>query len=274
MPQSPRTVVTTGANSGIGLATALALARRGFRSVGTVRSEEKAEAVRKAAARAKVRVETALLDVTDSEGCARVIEAWRPWGLVNNAGYGFTAAVEDADEEEARRLLETMVFAPVRLARLALGPMRAAGGGRIVNVSSIYGRTTTPLTGWYQAAKHALEALSDALRVEVASDGIRVIVIEPGGFRTGIWEDLQRDVEKRGGSRYATAYRRSMSGVRLWQPLMGKPEDAAGAIVRALTAWYPRPRYLVGADARLVALSDRLVPTGLKDWVSRRTLGI
>ena len=123
-------------------------------------------------------------------------------GLVNNAGYGLTGAIEDVDDDEARQVLETMVLAPMRLARLVLPAMREAGSGRIVNISSIMGRTATPLTGWYQGSKHALEALSDALRMEVAKDGIQVVLIEPGGFKTNIWEDLERDLANREGSRY------------------------------------------------------------------------
>src|SRR5262249_44888244 len=160
------TVLTTGANSGIGLATVVELARLGFHSVGSVRSLEKATRVAEAARRAGVTVDTVQLDVTDPEACARAIETLRPWGLVNNAGQPATGAVEDVGDDEARRVLETMVVAPMRLARLAVPHMRAAGGGRIVNMSSIYGRTTTPLSGWYQGAKHALEGVSDALRAE------------------------------------------------------------------------------------------------------------
>src|SRR5438034_1992288 len=194
-----RTVLTTGANSGIGLAAALAEA--GFRSVGSVRSDGKAKAVREAAKKSGVKVETVLLDVTDTARCREVIDELEPWGIVNNAGYGVTAAVEDVDDDEARALLETMVIAPMRLARLALPHMRGRRGGRIVNVSSIYGLTTTPLAGWYQAAKHALEAVSDALRVEVAADGIRVILVEPGGFKTAIWDEMERSIADRKGSR-------------------------------------------------------------------------
>ena len=178
-----KAVLTTGANSGIGLATAIEVAKRGFRSIGSVRSREKAEVVEAAAAEAGVEVETVLLDVTDADACARVLSTLRLYGLVNNAGYGLTAAIEDVTDDEAHHLLETMVFAPMRLARLALPNMRAEGGGRIVNVSSIVGVTTSPLTGWYAAAKHALEALSDSLRMELAGAGVKVVLVEPGGSR-------------------------------------------------------------------------------------------
>src|SRR5438034_2389680 len=144
------TVLTTGANSGIGLATAIELAKRGFHSVGSVRSEEKARHVAAAAEEAGVTVDTVLLDVTDADACARVVEELRPFGLVNNAGLQITGAVEEISDDDARSALETMLVAPARLARLAIRHMRLAGRGRIVNVSSIYGVATTPLTGWYQ----------------------------------------------------------------------------------------------------------------------------
>ena len=170
---------------------------------------------------AGVDVETVLLDVTDADRCARVIADTKPYALVNNAGYSITGSIEDVTDDEARAAFETMVFAPMRLARLALPHMRDGDGGRIVNVSSIYGRTSTPLTGWYQGAKHALEGLSDALRMEVARDGIRVILVEPGGFRTGIWEETEREIAKRAGSRYDPAYRRTLSDDQVVAPLDG-----------------------------------------------------
>ncbi len=269
-----RRVLTTGANSGIGLATVIEVARRGFHSIGSVRSEAKAGVVAKAAADAGVEVETVLLDVTAADRCEQVVPALHLYGLVNNAGYGVTGAIEDVPDDEARALLETMVLAPMRLARLALPGMQDQGGGRIVNVSSIAGRASAPFAGWYTAAKHALEAASDALRVEVAGRGVKVVLVEPGGFRTGIWEDMERDVAKLGGSRFAPAYRRSLSAMKLARPVMGDPGQVARTIAAAVAGRSPRARYLVGHDAEALALLDVLAPTGLKDRVTRLALGI
>ncbi len=265
-----RHVLVTGANSGIGLATVVELAGRGFRVTGTVRSKAKGKVVTRAARDAGVEIATTILDVTDADRCAEVVAELGPLdGLVNNAGYGLMGAVEDVDDDEVHQILETMVVAPMRLARLAIPGMREAGGGRIVNVSSIYGRTTTPLTGWYQAAKHAIEAVSDALRMEVAKDGIHVVLIEPGGFKTGIWEDLERDLAKRTGSAYTPAYERLGSLQHLWAGLMGDPAGCAKVIARALSTPLPRARYLVGADARLLAVAGDLTPTVVLDRVLR-----
>jgi NAD(P)-dependent dehydrogenase (short-subunit alcohol dehydrogenase family) len=268
-----KTALVTGANSGIGLATVIELARRGYRCIGTVRSDAKAETVREAAGDAGVEVETRLLDVTDSDACAAVLADLELDALVNNAGYGLTGAVEDTTDDDARHILETMVVAPARLARLALPGMRARGGGRIVMMSSIYGRVTTPLTGWYQAAKHALEGIADALRVEVARDGIRVILIEPGGVNTNIWDDLRENVEAGRHSPYGPALRRIEQMTRMTTPLMAAPEQCARVIAGALASPLPRPRYLVGIDARLTALTN-LVPTPLRDEIARRLVGL
>ncbi len=269
-------VLTTGANSGIGLATVIELARAGYRSIGSVRSKEKANVVQRAASDAGVEVETVLLDVTNEDACDATFDdiGTDLYGLVNNAGYGMTGAIEDVTDEEARQLLETMVVAPMRLARLALPGMRAAGRGRIVNVSSIMGLVTTPLGGWYQAAKHALEAVSDALRVEVAADGIHVALVEPGGFRTSIWEDMERDIEQRGDSRFGGAYRRSQQGMKLASPIMGEPRQCAKVIAGAISTRHPRPRYLVGLDARALATMDRFTPSAVKDRITRLALGL
>ncbi len=269
-------VLTTGANSGIGLATVIELAKRGYRSIGSVRSETKAKVVHEAAADAGVRVETVILDVTDADECRAVIDDLDVdlYGLVNNAGYGMTGAIEDVTDDEARHLFETMVFAPMRLAKLVLPGMRHAGQGRIVNVSSILGLTTAPLTGWYQGAKHALEAATDALRVEVANAGVHVVLVEPGGFRTSIWDDLERDIDKHAGSRFSTAYRRTQQTMQLSAPIMGEPKQCARVIGNAIAARHPRASYVVGIDAIALAAANRFTPTVLKDRVLRLTLGL
>jgi NAD(P)-dependent dehydrogenase (short-subunit alcohol dehydrogenase family) len=273
---SGRVVITTGTTSGIGLATAVELARRGWVSIATYRSTRKLATLEAAAGRAGVTVHPVRLDVTDAEACENTVrEVVERHGalhaLVNNAGYGLTGAVEDTSDEEARQLLETMVVAPARLCRLALPHLRAAGGGRIVNVSSIYGRTTTPLSGWYQASKHALEGLTDALRAEVASDRIHVILVEPGGFRTDIWgeQGIANPSE-----RYETAYRRTHRALELADPLLGNPATCARVIAGALQSRMPRARYLVGSDAHLLAAVMPLTPSVVKDRITRIVLGL
>lgn len=241
-----------------------------------MRSEAKAEVVHAAAAVAGVEVETVLLDVTDAAGCEAVLADLELFGLVNNAGFSVTGAIEDVGDDEARAIFETMVLAPMRLARLALPAMRDAGGGRIVNISSIMGRVSTPLGGWYTASKHALEVLSDSLRVEVARDGVKVVVLEPGGFKTGIWEDTQRDIDKHAaaGSRNTGAYERFLQLQRLTGPVMGSPDHCGRVIADVLEAGSPRTRYLVGVDAQALNLTNRLTPTLVQDRVVRLVLGL
>jgi NAD(P)-dependent dehydrogenase (short-subunit alcohol dehydrogenase family) len=274
MSDAARTALVTGANSGIGLATVIELANRGFHAVGSVRSPAKARIVHAAARDAGVEVDTVILDVSDARGCARVIRSLRPYAVVNNAGISNLGAVEDVGDADARHQLEIMLVGPMRLARLALPHMREAGGGRIVNVSSVYGLVTTPLAGWYQACKHGLEAISDALRMEVARDGIRVILIEPGGFDTAIWEDGAQAVKRRSGTRYATAYTRTLQGVQLTRPIMGDPRTVARVVAGAVAGKRPRARYLVGYDAQLARLYSNAVPETVRDRLARVTLGL
>jgi NAD(P)-dependent dehydrogenase (short-subunit alcohol dehydrogenase family) len=269
-----RVVLVTGAGSGIGLAAAVELARRGFQAVAGVRSAAGGRQVAEAAAGAGVAVRSVRLDVDDPEACRRVVDRLRPYGLVNSAGRPAVGAIEDVGDEEARAALETMVVAPMRLARLALPHMREQGGGRIVNLSSVYGFTTTPLSGWYQASKHALEALSDALRMELAATGVRVVLVEPGGVDTGLWDRAAEEMSSRQASGYGAAYQRAQRSVSLYRPLMADPAAVGRVVARAVAARRPRSRYLVGYDARALALYERAVPTLVKDRLARLGLGL
>ena len=278
---SSRSVLVTGANSGIGLVTALELAGAGYDVVGTVRSAEKADLVLRAAADKGVRVRTVELDVDDAASCEQGLRAVAemtdggPWALVNNAGFAQSGAVEDVTDEQARAQLETNVVAPVRLARLVLPAMRERGDGRIVNVSSVAGRLSTPLMGWYCASKHALEAVTDALRIEVEPDGVRVVLVEPGMFGTDIWSSA-----KIGGfpaathARYAAAYARAEAVSRRGAERLPDPVWVARTVRVALSNPVPLARYVVGADAVTGILAETVVPTVVTDYVKAVTTGM
>ena len=268
-----RTVLTTGANGGLGLASVIELARRGHDSVATVRSEAKADLVATAADRAGVTVRTELLDVNDADACGDVVERVRPDVLVNNAGDMLYSAIEDVADDDARALLETMVLAPIRLARLCLPHMRGNGWGRIIQICSVSARVSVPLMGWYQGAKKALEGVSDALRVEVAGDGIAVVLIEPGVFRSELSEEFN-EVQGSAGSRYAEAYAQSQQIFARTERFMTEPEAVAKVVAGAAEARAPRARYPVGLDAQLSLLSAPLTPTPLRDLVLRRSMGL
>jgi len=221
MAERPGPVLVTGANSGIGLASVLCFARRGWDTWGTVRSEGKADELRVAAAEAKAaeRVHPVVLDVADHDA---VVDRWSElpqlYGVVNNAGYMEMGAIEEVPADEAKAQLDVNVVAPAVVTACALPAVRAAGRGRIVMVSSIAGRAAImPLNGFYHASKFALEALSDVLRMEVAGFGVRVSIVEPGLFRTNI--------ESRGQAKNGTPFRAGRlalpDGVRPVEPGVG-----------------------------------------------------
>jgi NAD(P)-dependent dehydrogenase (short-subunit alcohol dehydrogenase family) len=275
-----RSVVVTGANSGIGLATAVELAAHGYDVIGTVRSEAKAETLRLAAAEKGASVRHVVCDVADAEATeaafaevAAMTAAEGLFAVVNNAGYAIPGPVEETSDEAARAIFETNVLGPMRICRLVLPGMRERGEGRIVNISSIAGRVTTPMTGWYCASKHALEALSDALRQEVASFGVKVVLVEPGGFGTGIWNGAKERMPETFSGPYAGAYERahtlSTAAERLPDPIW-----VARTIRLALGVPYPLARYLVGFDAVFGTVLDTLAPTAVADYVKAASAGL
>lgn len=274
-----KSVVVTGANSGIGLVTALELAGAGYDVIGTVRSEDKAADLRRAADERGLNVDTVLLDVADAAsteaGFATIAERTDggPWAVVNNAGFAQAGAIEDVGDDAVHDQLEVNLVAPARIARLVLPGMRERGDGRIVNVSSVAGRASLPLMGWYCASKHGLEAMTDALRMEVASYGVKVVLVEPGSFGTGIWEGARYPTEN-ATEDYAKAVERARKGTVGGARFLPDPVWVARTVRLALGSPRPLARYLVGVDAISGVVAERLAPTAVTDRVKGVLAGV
>jgi NAD(P)-dependent dehydrogenase (short-subunit alcohol dehydrogenase family) len=215
-----------------------------------------------------------VLDVSDhDEVVARWPELPAFYGVVNNAGYSELGAVEEVSAAQARRQLDVNLIAPAVVSSCALPAMRERGAGRIVMISSIAGRAAIlPLNAWYHASKFGLEALSDVLRMEVASFGVRVSVVQPGFFKTGIEQRARDQAVTRAAvddSPYRRAYGRVQSTTDLISSVAPPPGMVARTIVGAVESRRPRHRYLVGADAIGIAVANPLVPRQVTDTVAR-----
>lgn len=266
-----RSVLITGAGSGVGLATVLRAATLGFRCLAAVHADEEAELVHTAAAGAGAgsRLETVSLDLADEEARRDALAGRRLYGLVNCAGYLNPGELGDVSLVAARRQLEVMVVAPLHLARLAAPHMIERGEGRIVNVLSEALATTVPLMGWYRAAKAALAALSDTLRLELAPDGVDVVAIAPGGLRTPLWDGAAADLRRRlETTAHPRTYERALTILQWTRPHMASPETVAALIGDVLVSGRPRRRYRVGADAAGLAAAGALVPAPIRDAVA------
>jgi len=272
---SNRSVVITGASTGIGRATALRLDHAGFRVFAGVRREADAESLRN---EGSPRLEPLLLDVTDPraiEAAAKRVDAEVGSaglsGLVNNAGIGIGAPIEFLDLDELRRQLDVNVVAVVAVTQAFLRAIRRARG-RIVNVGSIGGRISQPLVGPYSASKFALEAISESERMELAPWGIEVSLVEPGAIDTAIWGKTEsyagsmlQSLPPEANALYGRAIR-SVLAMLEHQKRVAIPADAvARAIEHALSASRPKARYLVGNDAKLQALFARFLPDRWRD---------
>jgi NAD(P)-dependent dehydrogenase (short-subunit alcohol dehydrogenase family) len=274
MTETPNVVLITGCSSGIGHETARHLAQHGHTVYATARRPEAIEDLRAHGCR------TLACDVTDETSMRACVEAVTEaegavGALVNNAGYSQSGAVETVPMESLRRQFETNVFGLVLMCQLALPGMREARRGRIVNLSSIGGRMTFPGGGAYHATKHAVEAISDALRFEVAGFGVQVVVIEPGLINTGFADAAvgsMSDVEHDGpygrfntavGRETASAYESGLGR------LGGGPETVARAIERAIDARRPRARYSVTPSAKLALGARRLTTDRMWDRAMR-----
>ena len=291
-------VLITGCSSGIGRAAALRLHDAGFTVYATAR---RTDALTDVASRG---LRTVALDVTDENSMTQAVAAVEadagPVGvLINNAGYGLYGPVEQVPMAEIRRQFETNFFGQVRLTQLVLPGMRRRGRGRILNVSSMGGRITLPGGAFYHASKYAVEAFSDALRMEVAQFGIDVVLIEPGPVKTP-WNDgaaaslatagagpLAADGQDGADGTAPAApgdpYREYKAAVgasfgRTRAGLVGRfgstPDDVAKVITQAVTARRPRARYLINPVAKSLVAMNRVLPARACDSVLRRQYGL
>jgi NAD(P)-dependent dehydrogenase (short-subunit alcohol dehydrogenase family) len=268
-------ILITGSSSGIGRATATEAAARGHRVFASARRpEDVADLARPGA------IEALALDVTDVASVERAVaevvrRAGRLDALVNNAGYGQYGAVEEVPLSDWRRQFEVNVFGAVAVIQAVLPAMRKAGRGTIVNVSSVAGKIAIPFASPYCASKHALEAISDGLRVELAAFGVRVVLVEPGPIATKFGDRARAEIrpllDRPGPYRefYVGAERAMDSDFKRGQLA---PSAVARVIVDALESRRPRTRYAVTAMARLGIPARRFLPDRLLDRALRGRL--
>jgi len=258
-----QTILVTGCSSGIGLLTALRFATGGDRVVATMRNPARQpDALRRAVADG-LPITVAALDVGDRASVeAAVAAAGEIDVLVNNAGIELRAPVEDADEDDVRRQLDTNVYGPLRTMQAVLPQMRARRRGTIVNVSSVAGLVARPFGGFYAASKHALEALTEALHFEVHPFGIRVALIEPGQYATRLLDNAYPGARFTPASPYWEASHRFDGRLRRLVP-DGEPADpaeVAETIWQAAHAAEPKLRWIVGQDARSITAAYASMP--------------
>ena len=253
------TVLITGCSSGFGKLSALHFARKGDTVFASMRNTAKAGELEQAKQAESLPIEIVQLDVTDdaSVGSAvrQVIDAAGGIDvLVNNAGLGHHGPVEETDDDEVKEIFETNFFGALRVARAVIPKMREQKSGTIVNVSSLAGRVVAPYGGIYSASKYALEAASEALYYELHPFGIRVLLIEPGGFETAIEGSRRLSRRFTEGSPYLELEQRfEQSLTRLpGGNERGDAQAVAEAIYNAVNTDQPKLRYLVGEDAQAI----------------------
>ena len=260
------TALVTGASSGIGLATAQALAAAGYEVFGTSRKP----------VGHRPGVTMLVCDVTNEDSVQSLIsDIVRRTGridlVVNNAGVGLLGAAEESSIPQAQRLFDVNVFGVARVVNAVLPVMRKQGGGRIVNMSSILGLVPSPFNAFYAATKHAIEGYTESLDHELRASGIRAVTVEPGVTRTSFEENLSRADQPL--PIYESDRKRSETLMRQWVEAGDPPEVVARAVLRAATDRQPRLRYSAGKQSTQVRSLRRFLPERLTDKILRRFNG-
>ena len=257
-----KVILLTGASSGIGYDTAVALAQQGHKVYAAARRVERMEPLR------QYGIVPLKMDVTDEAsmkaGVKTLLDAeGRIDVLINNAGYGYFGAVENVPIDDARNQLEVNVFGLARLCQLVLPTMRAQHSGRIINTASVAGRAVFYYGGWYHVSKYAVESLSDALRMELKPFGIDVVIIEPGAIKTN-WGIIAADhlIESSKGTAYEQTGTMMANNLRnmYLSNTISDPAVVRKAIVRAVNARRPCTRYRIGRMANAIVFFHWLLP--------------
>jgi NAD(P)-dependent dehydrogenase (short-subunit alcohol dehydrogenase family) len=256
------------------------LAQGGDRVFALGRSEASLRELAAEAERNGLDVIPLVMDVADEasrrNASASIMEATTGRGLdllVNNAGYGQMGPLEEVSPEQLRRQFEVHVVGVLAFTQPFLPGMRERRHGAIVNVSSVAGRVVSPFGGAYAASKFALEAISDALRLELSPFRVRVILIEPGPIRTGFRDTVRAATARNPASPYADFVQRFEHGRKGWYRFEDSPESVARTIVRASASKHPRARYTITLPAKVTGIARRLVPDWVMDWVLHRAMG-
>lgn len=261
--KSNKVILLTGASSGIGYDTAVALTQQGHKVYAAARRVERMEPLR------QYGIVPLKMDVTDEasmqEGVKTLLDAeGRIDVLINNAGYGYFGAVENVPMDDARNQLEVNVFGLARLCQLVLPTMRAQHSGRIINTASVAGRSVFYYGGWYHVSKYAVESLSDAMRMELKPFGIDVVIIEPGAIKTN-WGIIAADhlIESSKGTAYEQTGTMMANNLRnmYLSNTISDPAVVRKAIVRAVNARRPCTRYRIGRMANAIVFFHWLLPT-------------
>ena len=274
-----QTIVITGCSTGFGRAAALRMARAGWRVFATVRSAAAAASLQAEAGPGLQPVVVDITRVEEVQGLRATVAAETPTldALVNNAGTGYPGPLALLPLDEVRAQLEVNTVAHLGVTQ-ALLPLLRAARGTLVNVSSVGGRVVFPLNGAYHMSKWALEAMSDALRIELAPLGVRVVVIEPGSSPTAIWDtSLARALTAGGQARdwdeYAPLAAAVEKAARRGAAAGFPPERFGELVLEIVTSRRPRLRYALGRDAALLMWVRRWLPDAVWDWGVRRRLG-
>jgi len=251
-----KVAVVTGASSGIGFETALALAKEGYYTYATMRDTKKSYKIKELGQKDNLKIDVLELDV-DDEGSVKTAmkkildEKQRVDVIVNNAGWGLWGCVEDVSVDEFKAQFETNFFSIIRLIQEVGPAMRKQGSGKIVNISSVAGRIGFPASPAYISSKFALEGLSESLRLEMSPFGIDVIIIEPGVIKTNFLNPVKLAKKSESDTAYSDITAKVVSGVKMMAEMGTPAKEVADTIVKAVKDDKPLPRYIVGNDASM-----------------------